>query len=105
MDNEMTPFTVVNSNGTCPDTFMVTVEGGMYAEVGGIKFIHHRNEGETDEDFWNRALAGVANLLIPLPVGHTPKHAVIVTCLYESFSSDSAPAYPAATFKGKGKRK
>jgi len=105
MNETMTPYTVVNSNGTFPDALMVAVQGGMYADMGGIKFIHHREEGETDKDFWNRALEDVATLLIPLPVGHKPKHAVIVTCLYEASSFDPAPEFPAAIFKGKGKRK
>lgn len=92
-----TPYTILGSNGTCPDSFLVTIHCGQYADIGGFSMIRHREEGESDENFWNRVMADIPALLNTL-TGMPKKHVVTLTCLYNSSTFNPCPAYPSEVF-------
>ena len=91
------PYSIVGSNGKMPNILLVTILGGQYARVGGLNSVYHRAEGESNIDFWHRAVANVTLMLSPMR-GHPKQHVVIIRCIYNTDSFEEAPPFPEELF-------
>lgn len=102
-EKALVPYAIVGSNGTVPDSFMLTGVCGALKGMGHIVNVVNRNEGEGDSEFFDRLMNVVALLVTPVP-GQPPMTPVVtITCLYEQSTFDPPPEFPKGIFKRKGK--